>query len=69
MAKILLKSNEPIREALRRFKKLCDKEGIINRTKRSTRYEKPSARRRREQLDRQKTIRKAQRAMGEVSGG
>ena len=62
MAKIIVKSEEPIKEALRRFKKLCDKEGIINRTKRSARYEKPSVRRRREALDRLKTIRKAQKA-------
>jgi len=65
MAKIIVKSNEPIKEALRRFKKICDKEGIINRTKRSSRFEKPSERRRREDLDRLKTIRKAQKATGE----
>ena len=62
MAKIVVKSSEPIKEALRRFKKLCDKEGILNRSKRGARYEKPSQRRRRENLDRLKTIRKAQKA-------
>jgi len=65
MAKVIVKLNEPIGEALRRFKKLCDKEGIINRTKRAARYEKPSQRRRREELDRLKTIRKAQKATGQ----
>jgi small subunit ribosomal protein S21 len=63
MAKIIIKPAEPIKEALRRFKKICDKEGIINRTKRSSRYEKPSERRRREKLDRIKTIRKAQKVV------
>ncbi len=65
MAKITVKSSEPIKEALRRFKKICDKEGILNRTKRGRRYEKPSQRRRREEMDRLKTIRKAQKAAGE----
>ena len=64
MAKVIVKLDEPIKEALRRFKKVCDKEGIINRTKRGARYEKPSQRRRREQLDRLKTIRKAQKPVG-----
>ena len=64
MAKVIVRPNEAIEEALRRFKKLCDKEGVINRTKRSARFEKPSARHRREELDRLKTIRKAQKATG-----
>ena len=67
MAKVIVKSDEPIKEALRRFKKLCDKEGIINRTKRSAHYEKPSQRRRRLKLDRLKTIRKAQKVLGEMA--
>jgi small subunit ribosomal protein S21 len=64
MAKLIVKSSEPVKEALRRFKKMCDKEGIINRTKRGARFEKPSQRRRRRKLERLKTIRKAQRAGG-----
>lgn len=65
MAKIIVKPNEPIKEALHRFKKLCDKEGIINRTKRGARFEKPSERRRRQGMDRLKTIRKAQKGIGQ----
>jgi len=61
MAKVILRSDEPLRNALRRFKKLCDKEGIITRSKRSSRYEKPSEQRRRRENERIKTIRKAQR--------
>jgi len=30
MAKVQISGDENIREALRRFKKMCDKEGIIN---------------------------------------
>ena len=34
MAKIQISENESLREAIRRFKKMCDKEGIINQSKR-----------------------------------
>ena len=62
MAKVVLHPDESVKDALRRFKKLCDREGIINRSKRVTRFEKPSERRRREKNERLKTIRKAQRS-------
>ena len=62
MAKVMLRSKEGIKDALRRFKKLCDREGIINRSKRIKRFEKPSARRRRQRNERLKNIRKAQKA-------
>jgi len=61
MAKVVVGQNEQIRDALRRFKKLCEREGIVNRSKRTARYEKPSVRRRRQERERLKTIRKAQR--------
>lgn len=60
MAKVQLTGKESIRDALRRFKKLCDKEGIINQSKRSAYYEKPSERRRREESRRIKNIKRAQ---------
>ncbi|MFW5915491.1 MAG: 30S ribosomal protein S21 [Planctomycetota bacterium] len=69
MAKVVVKSDEPIDQALRRFKKICDKEGIINRTKRKERFEKPAERRRREEMERLKTIRKAQNAAGDMATG
>ena len=65
MAKVIVKPDESVKDALRRFKKLCDKEGIINRMKRSSRYEKPSEQQRRGELERLKTIRKAQKTTGE----
>jgi small subunit ribosomal protein S21 len=64
MAKIIVKQEEAIRDALKRFKKMCDKEGIINQAKRSNYYEKPSERRRREDAERLKSIRRAQRPGG-----
>lgn len=61
MAKVILQNNESVKDALRRFKKLVNREGIVNRSKRVARYEKPSERRRREKSERIKNIRKAQR--------
>jgi len=60
MAKVTIRPDESLKDALRRFKKVCNKEGLINRMKRASRYEKPSERRRREEAQRLKTIRKAQ---------
>jgi small subunit ribosomal protein S21 len=60
MAKIIVRPQESVKDALRRFKKLCDREGIVNRAKRIKRFEKPSERRRREENERLKNIRKAQ---------
>lgn len=60
MAKVQVSNNESLREALRRFKRLCDKEGIINQSKRCAYFEKPSDRRRREENRRIKNIKKAQ---------
>ena len=61
MPKVILRASEPIKDALRRFKKMCDREGIVNRFKRTRRFEKPSVKRRRENAERIKTIRKGQR--------
>ncbi len=61
MAKVILQNNESVKDALRRFKKLVNREGIVNRSKRVSRYEKPSERRRREKSEKIKNIRKAQR--------
>jgi small subunit ribosomal protein S21 len=67
MAKIIVKPDEPIHQALRRFKKICAKESVLNRTKMASRFEKPSERRRREEQERIKTIRKAQKAAGDMA--
>ena len=45
--KIRSRANESIDQMLRRFKKLCEKEGITKQIKRHSYYEKPSERRRR----------------------
>jgi len=45
--KVKTRGNETIEQMLRRFKKLCEKEGLTKEIKRNSYYEKPSERRRR----------------------
>ena len=47
MPKVRVKDDEPFEKALRRFKKKCNKEGILQKLKELKHYEKPSVRRRR----------------------
>ena len=47
MTKVRVKTDEPFEKALRRFKKKCNKEGLMQRLKEMKHYEKPSERRRR----------------------
>ncbi|MBX3356225.1 MAG: 30S ribosomal protein S21 [Phycisphaeraceae bacterium] len=46
--RIKSRTGETIEQMLRRFKKLCEKEGLTKDVKRRQYYEKPSERRRRE---------------------
>ncbi|MBU0639675.1 MAG: 30S ribosomal protein S21 [Planctomycetes bacterium] len=47
MIRVKIRSNESIEQMVRRFKKLCEKEGLTRDIKRTSYYEKPSERRRR----------------------
>ena len=47
MTKVRVKNDEPFEKALRRFKKKCNKEGVLQRLKEVKHYEKPSEKRRR----------------------
>ncbi len=47
MTKVRVKTDEPFEKALRRFKKKCNKEGLMQRLKEVKYYEKPSEHRRR----------------------
>ncbi|MFH0965184.1 MAG: 30S ribosomal protein S21 [Planctomycetota bacterium] len=47
MIRIRSRVNESVEQLLRRFKKLCEKEGLTKEIKRTSYYEKPSERRRR----------------------
>lgn len=65
MIKVKSRGNETVDQMLRRFKKLCEKEGLNKDMKRVAYFEKPSEKRRRR-------LRKAQtrqlKAIAEASG-
>jgi small subunit ribosomal protein S21 len=56
MVKLRVRAGESIQEAVRRFRKLCERSGLRKEMRRKAYYEKPSERRRREEL---KRLRKA----------
>jgi small subunit ribosomal protein S21 len=47
MIKVKAKGNESVQGMIKRFKKMCEKEGLTKDIKRNSYYEKPSERRRR----------------------
>mgnify|MGYP005846712863 FL=1 len=47
MIRVKLRGNESAEQMLRRFKKMCEKEGLTKDIKRVAYYEKPSEKRRR----------------------
>jgi len=48
MPRVEIRENEPLEKALRRSKRLLEREGILKALKAKKHYEKPSERRRRE---------------------
>lgn len=54
MLRVKTRGNETIEQLLKRFKKMCEKEGLTRDIKRQSYYEKPSERRRRERRKSQK---------------
>lgn len=62
MIKIRPRGNESIQQMLKRFKRLCQREGLTRELKRHSYYEKPSDRKRRES---RKAVRKLQKDAGE----
>lgn len=60
MIKVTSRPNESIDQLVKRFKKMCEKEGLTKDIKRSTYYEKPSERRRRRLRKMEKRILKLQ---------
>ncbi len=49
MPGIKVKDNEPFEYALKRFKKQCEKAGILSEVKKREYYEKPSIKRKRQE--------------------
>jgi len=62
MIKIRARGNESVQQMIKRFKKLCEKEGLTRDIKRNSYYEKPSERRRRAMRKARKALSKAQAA-------
>jgi len=60
MIKIRARGNESVQQMIKRFKKLCEKEGLTRDIKRNSYYEKPSERRRRAMRKARKAMSKAQ---------
>lgn len=60
MVKVFPRSNENISSTLRRFRKICEKEGIIRDVRKNMAYEKPSDKKRREKIRSIKRSRKIQ---------
>lgn len=54
--KIKSRGGESVEQMLRRFKKLCEKEGLTKDIKRKSYYEKPSERKRRAERKSQRRI-------------
>ena len=51
MPQVKLKENEPFDVALRRFKRSCEKAGILAEVRRREFYEKPTAKRKRKKAE------------------
>jgi small subunit ribosomal protein S21 len=60
MLKVKSRAGESVQSMLRRFKKLCEKEGLIRDMKRNAYYEKPSEKNRRRMRKAQRTISQGQ---------
>ena len=61
MIRLEVRRDEPIERALKRFKRICEREGLIKTIRRGEYYEKPSERRRRRMRQRVNQIRKMDR--------
>ncbi|MEO0093852.1 MAG: 30S ribosomal protein S21 [candidate division WOR-3 bacterium] len=65
MSGITVKNGEPYESFIRRFRRACEKAGILRELKRHEYYEKPSQRRKRKIAEaRRKALRRAQEEAG-----
>ena len=65
MPGIKVKDNEPFEYAMKRFKKACEKAGILSEIRKRQHYEKPSVRRKRKAIAAHKrALKKMRRAQG-----
>ena len=55
MIKVKARTGESVQQMVKRFKKMCEKEGLVRDMKRMSYYEKPSVRKRRRVRKTQRT--------------
>jgi small subunit ribosomal protein S21 len=58
-----IRPNEPIDKALKRFKKICDREGLTRDIRRNAFYEKESEKKKRQKREREKEVAKQARLL------
>ena len=63
MTGVRVRENESIESAIRRFKKLCEKAGILAELRKREHYEKPSVKRKRKIIAAKKKAAKARQLM------
>jgi small subunit ribosomal protein S21 len=63
MADVRIRENESFENALKRFKKQCEKAGILSEVRRREHYEKPSVKKKRKALAARKRTMKRLRKM------
>ncbi|NPA48468.1 MAG: 30S ribosomal protein S21 [Thermodesulfobacteria bacterium] len=56
MAGVIVREDEPFEQALKRFKKACEKAGILSEIKKREYYEKPSVRRKKKLMAARKRL-------------
>ena len=64
MPGIRLRDGEPFEQALRRFKKQCEKAGVLSDVRKKEHYEKPSIRKKKKTIAARKRALKKARKMG-----
>ena len=65
MPGVIIRNEEPFEKALKRFKKSCEKAGIISDMKKHQHFEKPSERRKRKLNAAKRKRMKLEKAFGE----
>ena len=63
MTSVVVKEDESFESALRRFKKQCEKAGVLSELRKREHYEKPSVRRKKKALAARKKMLKKMRLM------
>jgi small subunit ribosomal protein S21 len=65
MPNVRVRSSESFETALKRFKKQCEKEGILSEVRKRAHYEKPSVKKKRKALAAKKRALKRVRKLGQ----